>query len=114
MQFTHVATITTKPGQMPEFLRKTEMDLLPLYRSSPGFVAYTIARTGEATAVSFGIWQTKQQAELSVKTSDQWMKDSSGKLIDSLHNNVGNLPFLAFTGDLGVYASTAPAVGRQV
>jgi hypothetical protein len=114
MQCAHVTTITTKPGQLRDFLRTAEADLLPLYRDLPGFVAYTIARTGEATAVCFGIWQTRQQADLAVKTSDHWMKRGSGILIDSLHNSVGNLPFLAVTGDLALYSSPAPVVGDRI
>ena len=113
MRFAHVSTITAKPGQLRDLLRKTEAELLPLYRKLPGFVAYTIAKTGEATAVSFGIWETRQQAEQSIKTSSQWMQDSSGTLIDSLHNNVGDLPFIAVTGELAAYSSSAPAVGGR-
>lgn len=114
MQFAHVTTITTKPGQMRDLLRDTETQLLPLYRDVPGFVAYTVAKTGEATAVCFGIWHTRQQAEQAIKTSDQWMKQGSGILIDSLHHSVGDLPFLAFTGDLAVYSSPAPVVGGRI
>ncbi len=108
MQFSHVTTITAKPGQLRDLLRQAETELLPLYRDLPGFVAYTVAKTGAATAVSFGIWQTRPQAEQAIKTSDQWMREGSGKLIDSLHNMVGDLPFVAFTGELGIY--TSPAV----
>lgn len=115
MQFTHVTTLTTKPGQMRDFLRKVEIELLPLYRELPGFVAYTIAKTGESTAVGFGIWQTRQQAEQAIKTSDLWMKQSSGILIDSLHNSIGDLPFLAVTRDLlAVYSSSAGVVDAHV
>jgi quinol monooxygenase YgiN len=108
MQYTHVATLTTKSGQLRDLLRKIEAELLPAYRGEPGFVAYTIAKTGESSAVAFGIWQTRQQAEQSIKTSDQWMKDGIGKLLDTLHNRVGELPFLAFSSDLGVYSSPTP------
>ncbi len=108
MQFAYVTTLTTKPGQMRDYLRKAESELLPLYRELPGFVAYTIAKTGEATAVCFGIWQTRQQAAQAIKTSNLWMKESSGILLDSLHNSIGDLPFLTVTGDLAVYSSSAP------
>ena len=115
MQFTHVTTLTTKPGQMRDFLRKVEIELLPLYSELPGFVAYTVAKTGESTAVGFGIWQTRQQAEQAIKTSDLWMKQSSGILIDSLHNSIGDLPFLAVTRDLlAVYSSSAGVVDAHV
>lgn len=114
MRFAHVTTITSKPGQLRDFLLKAEAELLPLYRDLPGFVGYTIAKTGEANAVCFGIWQTRQQAEQAIKSSDQWMKQSSGILIDSLHNSVGDMPFIAFTGDLAVYSSPAPVAGGRV
>ncbi len=89
MQFTHIDTITTKPGQMADFLRKTEIELLPLYRELPGFVALTVA-----------------------KTSDKWMKDAIGQLVDDSHNRIGDLPFVAVTHDLHTYVSAvAPVAG---
>src|SRR5579864_547995 len=100
MQFAYVTTLTTQPGQMRDFLSKAETELLPLYRELPGFVAYTIAKTDEATAICFSIWQTRQQASQAVKTGDYWMKQNSGILIDSQHNSIGDLPFLAATDDL--------------
>jgi hypothetical protein len=113
MQFAHVTTITTKPGQMRDLLRNAETELLPLYRDLPGFAAYTVAKTGEATAVCYGIWHTRQQAEQAIKTSDQWMKQGSGNLIDSLHNSIGDLPFLAVIGELAAYSSHALEVGGR-
>lgn len=114
MRFTHVTTITTKPGQMRDFLQKAEEELLPLYRELPGFVAYTVAKTGETTAVCFGIWDERAHAEEAVKSSNQWMKQSTGVLIDSLHNSIGKLPFIAIKGDLVAYTSSASAVGGRI
>ena len=73
MQYTQVTTITTKPGQMAEFMRRAETEILPLHRAMPGFVAFTVTKTGESTAVTFGIWQTLQQAQEAVNTSNRWM-----------------------------------------
>lgn len=114
MQSAHVTIITTKPGQMSDFLRKAETQLLPLYRDVPGFVAYTVAKTGEATAICFGIWHTRQQVEQAIKTSDQWMKQGNDVLIDSLHHSVGDLPFLAVTDELAAYSSPALVAGGRV
>ncbi len=88
----NVATMSTKPSQLCDLLRKTATELLPLYCGLPDFVAFTAAKTGDATAVCFGIWHTREEAEQAVKTSDRWMKEGSGTLIDSLHNSVGALP----------------------
>jgi hypothetical protein len=106
MQFTHISNITTKLGQMPDFLRKTETELLPLYRELPGFVALTVTKTAEVKALAFGIWQTREQAEQAIKTSDKWMKDAIGQLVDDSHNRIGDLAFLAVTRDL-----VAPVAG---
>lgn len=114
MLYTCITTIAVKPGQVSEFLRDAEKDLLPRYRELPGFVAYTVAKMGDTSAIAFSLWQTHTQAEQSVKSSDEWMKDAIDKLIVSFHPHVGELPFLAFTGDLKVYASVAPVGGRQV
>lgn len=111
MQFTHVSTINTQLGQMPDFLRRAETELLPIYRGLPGFVAYTVANTGEAKAVAFGIWQTREQAERATHAGDQWMKGEIGQLVDAYQNQVGDLPFLAVTRDLGAYASVIAPVG---
>ena len=125
MQYTQVTTITTQPGQMAEFLRRAESEILPLHRAMPGFVAFTVIKTGEFTAVTFSIWQTRQQAEESVKTSNRWMDKvktrsrwmsigGADDLVDVLHNYVGELPFLAFSRDLGVYSSPPLANGARV
>ncbi len=111
MQYTHVAAITTKPGQLRDFLRKVEEELLPTYRALPGFVAYSVSKTGESTGIAFGVWETRAQAEESIKTSDRWMKDGAGTLIDSVHNNAGDLKFLALTDNLRAYASPAAPLG---
>ena len=111
MQIAHVATITSKPEQLSAFLLKAETELLPLYRDLPGFVAYTVAKTGEAAAVCFGIWQTREQAEQAIKTSEKWIKGEIGQLVDGSRNRVGDLPFLAVTRELGAYASIVAPVG---
>lgn len=107
MYCTHVPTITAKPGQLRDLLRQAEAVLLPLYRGLPGFVAFTVTKTGDTTAVFFDIWHTRQQAEQSVRASDQWMQDGAGKLIDSFYNRIGDLLFLAVSGDLAGYSSQA-------
>jgi quinol monooxygenase YgiN len=113
MQYTRVAAITAKPGQLRDFLRTLEEELLPAYRALPGFVAYTVAKTGESTGIAFGIWETREQAEESIKTSDRWMKEGSGRMLDSLHNNAGDLKFIALTDDLHAYASPAAPLGMH-
>ena len=111
MQYTNVATITTKPGQFRDFERKVE-ERVP-FRALPGFLAFTVAKTGDATALCFGVWETKQQVEQSIVTSDQWLKGGIGKAIDSMHNNVGEVQFLALADGIRAYASPAVVAGTR-
>ncbi len=91
MYYANIATISTKPGQQHDFLRKIETELLPTYRQKDGFVAYTIATTGDSTAVSFGVWQQRAQADQAILVSDKWLQEDAGKLVESLHDKVGEL-----------------------
>ena len=110
MQFTSVDIVKAKPGQMDETLLKEETELLPLYRQSPGFVAYTIAQTDEVSATALSIWQTRQQAEHARQIREDWKrKEQTATSIDSIHTAVGSLHFLAITRNLVGYTSVLPA-----
>jgi hypothetical protein len=113
MQFTYVETVKVKPGQMDETLRKAEAELLPLYRQTPGFVAYTIAKTDEVSATALSIWQTREQAEHARKIREDWVKEETAASIDSFHNAIGSLPFLAITRELVGYTSVIPVVASR-
>ena len=113
MQFTYVEIVKVKPGQMDETLRKAEAELLPLYRQSPGFVAYTIAKTDEVSATALSIWQTREQAEHAHKVREDWMKEGAATSIASFQNAIGSLPFLAITRNLVGYTSAIPAAAAR-
>jgi heme-degrading monooxygenase HmoA len=113
MQFTYVEIMKVQPGQMDEILRKVEDELLPLYRQSPGFVAYTIAKTDEVSATALSIWQTRQQAEHARNIREDWEKKETAASIESFHNAIGSLPFLTVTRDLVGYTSVMPAAARH-
>jgi antibiotic biosynthesis monooxygenase len=114
MLYTRIATITVQPGKVSEYLHICEQDLLPRYRDLPGFVGYTVAKVGDSALTAFTLWQTRAQAEESVKTSDQWLKDAISKLIMSVTHEVGELPFFAFTGELKPFTSLAPVGHRPL
>ena len=114
MHYTNIATISCRPGRLREFLLAVERELLPTYREALGFVAFTIARTSDSTAISCSIWQTHHQAEQATRMIEASLKDFDKTLIASYDTHVGDLPFIAFTGDLVNYGSApvAPA-GRS-
>jgi hypothetical protein len=120
MYYTCVANVTTKNGQMPEFLRKAEVELLPLYHELPGFVGFSVARIDEVSALSLSIWQTYDQAKRSITASEHLISVGFGSLLDDIQSLVGELPFSVFTGEraIGTSAttslngSTAPVASR--
>jgi hypothetical protein len=114
MLSTCITNINVKPAQVGDVLRKAELDLLPRYRDLPGFVAFTVAKTGDTSAISLSIWQTHEQAEMCIRSNETWLRESARQEIGSMQSHVGDLPFLAFTGDLKVYASMAPVGSRPV
>jgi hypothetical protein len=122
MYYTCVANVATKNGQMPEFLRKAEVELLPLYRELPGFVGFSVARIDDISAVSWSLWQTYDQAKRSITASERVISVGFGSLIDDIQSLVGEVPFLVFTGERAIGTTvktplnetTAPPVaGRQ-
>ena len=120
MYNTCVTNVTTKNGQMPEFLRKAELELLPLYRDLPGFVGYSVARIDDVSAICWSLWQTYDQAKQSITASKNVITVGFGAQIDDIQSLVGEMPFSVFTGErtIGTSAkaptngSTAPVAGR--
>jgi hypothetical protein len=114
VQFIYIEIMKVKPGTMTESLRKTERELLPLYRQAPGFVAYTIARTDEVSATALSIWQTREQAEHARALREAWIRQGTLTSLASLQHAVGSLPFLALTRELASYTSAiSEAAGRH-
>ena len=94
MQFTYVEIVKVKPGRMDETLRTVEAELLPLYRQSPGFVGFTIAKTDEVSATALSIWQTQEQAEHARKIREDWVHEETAAAtaasIESVQNAISS------------------------
>ncbi len=114
MLSTCITNISVKPGQVGDVLRIVERDLLPRYRELPGFVAYTVAKMDDTSAIAFSLWQTHEQAEHYSQSSESGLYASARQEVHSIHNHVGDLPFLAVMADLKSYASTVPVGSRPV
>lgn len=108
-QYTRVAVVTLKPGTADQAIRRAENTLLPLYRSEPGFVAYTVAKTGDNSLISFSIWQQREQAEKATQIGETWVKEHAGDLVESMHNHIGKLGFFQTSADLVSYSTDGPA-----
>ncbi len=108
-QYTRIAIVSLKPGTADEAIRRAETGLLPLFRTQPGFVAYSVAKTGEQSLISFSIWQQREQAEKAIQLGETWVKDHARDLVESMHNHVGELGFFSSSADLLSYSTTGPA-----
>ena len=105
MYHTCVETITTKNGQMPEFLRKAELELLPLYRDLPGLVGFSMTKIGDTSAIAFSLWQTRDQAKHALVVSEKLNSGVFAALIERSENQVGVAPFFIVNSDI---ATTVP------
>lgn len=114
LYYTCVASITTKNGQMPELLRKAELELLPLYRDLPGFAGFSVTKTSDVSAIALSLWQTRDQAKYSIVASEQVISVGFASLIERIENHVGVTPFFVFTGEVVASASAAPVAGRKI
>jgi hypothetical protein len=113
MQYTYVEIMKVQPGTMTETLRKTETELLPLYRQAPGFVAYTVAKTNEVSAIALSIWQTQEQAEHARAIREAWIRQGTHSSIDTFQHAVGSLPLVVLASELVSHSSAMPAAGRH-
>jgi quinol monooxygenase YgiN len=104
-QYTRITNVTVKPGTADEATRRAESQLLPLYRDEPGFVAYTVAQTGDKTLISFSIWQQREQAEKASRIGETWVKEHAGDLVESIHGHIGKLGFMETSADMVSYAT---------
>lgn len=109
-QYTRIAIVSLKPGTADEALRRAETGLLPLYRTQPGFVAYSVAKTGDKSLISFSIWQQREQAEKAIQIGDSWVKEHAHDLVESMQNHVGELGFFSSSADLLSYSTTGPVM----
>lgn len=114
MYHTCVETITTKNGQMPEFLRKAELELLPLYRDLPGLVGFSMTKIGDTSAIAFSLWQTRDQAKHALVVSEKLNSGAFAALIERSENQVGVAPFFIVNSDIaGTLSGTVSATASD-
>ena len=111
MYFTCVANVTTRNGQMPEFLRKAEVELLPLYHELPGFVSFR-SKIDDTASIAWSLWQTLDQAKGSIAASEHVISVGFGSLIDTIQSYVGEMPFSVFTGERAIGTSVQASAQR--
>jgi hypothetical protein len=94
-----VATYTFT-GDAVDIARQAEDGMLPIFRSKPGFKAYSIFATGEKI-ISFSAWETAEAAEAANMAAAEWVAANLGDQVELQKAHVGEI---VLSTELGVSA----------
>ena len=64
-----------RSGDAHDIARKAEEGMLPIFRSQPGFKAYTLFATGD-TLISYSAWKDAEAAEAANAAAAEWVADN--------------------------------------
>lgn len=70
-----IRTYRITQGSVDEALHRVDRDLADAFTSEPGFVSYSVARTGERTVASVTVFHDAAQAEGSNELAAQWVAE---------------------------------------
>jgi prophage antirepressor-like protein len=66
----------------PEEIRRlVEVGFLPLLRTQPGFVSYTLVHAGNGVMVSISVFETREGADESNRLAAEWVAQSVAPLV---------------------------------
>lgn len=69
------------PANVDEVVRRASEGFVPLIVKAPGLVSYSITDAGGGTALTLSVFETKEQAEGSVKLAADWVREHLSGLI---------------------------------
>jgi heme-degrading monooxygenase HmoA len=93
MAHARIAVFTFKPGSVNEVANKAEQEVLPMLQLRPGFITYTLVKTGDDTIVSFSMWETKRQAEEANRVTGEWVHKNLNRVLVSVDRYIGDVAF---------------------
>jgi heme-degrading monooxygenase HmoA len=102
MHHTRIALYDIKSGSFDEIVSQAKAGLVPLYKSSPGFLNLGVAKIDKAAFVSLSTWETREQADKASVMAADWVR-TNGREQYALREN--------FVGDLAIETDTRQAVG---
>jgi hypothetical protein len=91
MAYVSVNMFTVRDGTMEEFVALQRDVFLPLLRRQPGFVAFEVVRTGEATGVATLWWDSAEAREAATPVLTAWVEEHLTPYFVALQNPVGPL-----------------------
>lgn len=84
-----VATYTYT-GDALSIARKAEEGILPIFKSTPGFKAYSVVATDEKI-ISFSAWETAEAAEAANPMVAEWVSQNIGDEIELQKTQIGEI-----------------------
>ena len=93
MQQACIARYTVKSGTTDEIVRRIKLSLVPIYRRQPGFVAYELIKTGNATLIAVSMWHLAEYAAASAQMTTAWARQEIGENKLSVDYDFGDVEF---------------------
>lgn len=78
-----IRIVQGKSGAMQEVARRIEESYVPMLRTAPGFVAYSLVHYGNDAGQSITIFETQAQAEAYQLQGHEWVKEHLLPLLTS-------------------------------
>jgi hypothetical protein len=80
----------TFTGDAQEIARKAEEGALPIFKSLPGFKAYSIAES-DGEIFSFSVWETAEQAEAANIAVADWVAENLAGDVELTESRFGEI-----------------------
>jgi heme-degrading monooxygenase HmoA len=93
-KYSRIALFEFQPGTVDDCIRGAEQDLVPQLRSMPGFISYTIYRTGADEACSLTEWETHEAAEEGTRVTKEYVDENVAEHVVSARVLIGESAFV--------------------
>ena len=80
----------TFSGDAQDLARRAEEGMLPVFRSQPGFRAYSLIDS-DGELMSFSAWDSAEQAEAASSAAAQWVAENMAGEIELKEARVGEV-----------------------
>lgn len=87
----------TVSGDVHELARTAEDGMLPIFKSQPGFKAYSLMESGNEI-VSFSAWESAEDAEVANKAAASWIAENLAGQITLVEAGIGEILFSTTLG----------------
>jgi uncharacterized protein YcbX len=67
--------------------------MLPIFKSQPGFEAYSVIEVDAKTIVSLSVWESHQEAEAAAKAAADWVAENLADKVSLKANTIGDALF---------------------